>query len=65
MHIRILKGTFHLGYAYRAGDTTKSLPDDEAKKLVAGGYAVPVELKKRPVKPEKAEVQTTDIRKKK
>ena len=62
MHIRILKGTFHLGYAYRAGDTTKSLPDEIAKELVAGGYAVPMELKKRPVK---AKVETTVIERKK
>lgn len=65
MHIRILRGTFHLGYAYRAGDTTKSLPDEIAKELIASNYAVPMELKKRPVKPAKAKVETTDIRKKK
>ena len=62
MHIRILKGTFHLGYAYRAGNETKTLADDKCKELIAGDYAVAVKLKKRPVK---AKVETTVIERKK
>lgn len=59
MDIKFLKGTFHLGYAYRAGDTTGSLPDELAKELISTGYAIPQGIKKRPdVMPE---VKTTHI----
>ena len=62
MDIKFLKGTFHLGYAYRAGDTTGSLPDETAKELIKTGYAIPQGLKKRPtIKPE---VKTTHITRK-
>ena len=65
MDIKFLKGVFHFGYAYRAGDTTGSLPDKVAKEFIATGYAVPAGLKKRPEKPPEAKVQTTVVRKKK
>ena len=62
MHIKILRGTMHLGYAYRAGDTPTQVPDKTAKELINSGYAVPMELKKRPVK---AVVKDTNIGRKK
>jgi hypothetical protein len=70
MDIKFLRGTMHLGYAYRAGDTTGSLPDEKAREFIASGYAIPVELKKRPEKPSvkkpaKAKVETTVIERKK
>lgn len=61
MDIKLLKGTFHFGYAYRAGDTTGAVPDEIAKEWIKTGYAIPVGIKERPVKEQKPEVKTTVI----
>lgn len=63
MVIKFLRGAFHLGYAYRAGDVAVSLPEEVCKELIEGKYAIEHSLRKRPEKkPEKAKVQTTDIK---
>jgi len=61
MEIKFIRGTFHLGYAYRAGDTAGSLPDDVVKMLVEGGYAVPAKLKTR-LEPKAEEVITPIVK---
>jgi len=45
MKVKFIKGTFHLGYAYRAGDGA-NLPDEVAKKFIEGKYAIPQEERK-------------------
>jgi len=49
MKVKFLKGTFHLGYAHRAGDTA-DYPEDIAKRFIKGGYAVLAGERQRKVK---------------
>jgi hypothetical protein len=63
MDIKFIRSPLHLGYAYRAGDTTGSLPDEIAKILVSDGYAVPL-ISERPKRLD-PEVHTTQIKRRK
>jgi len=58
MKVKFIRGTFHLGYAYRAGDTA-SLPEEVAERFIKGKYAILNEERKR--KEVKPKVQTTQI----
>jgi len=60
MDIKIIRATHSLGWAYKAGMTAR-LPDEVAKELIEGGYAIPVEGKRRPKKEVKPEVLTTQV----
>jgi len=60
MNIVFLRAAHGLGYAYKAGATTGSLPDEVAQMLIDGGYAKLVGVKKRP-KEKKPEVKTTHV----
>jgi hypothetical protein len=51
MVIRFLRSPIGLGYAYRPGETTKSLPDDVCKMMVEQKIAVVVPDEKPKRKP--------------
>lgn len=61
MKVRILRGTLHLGYAYRPGEANP--PDDIAKILIAAKLAVPIAEKRPEPTVVTAEVKATETTK--
>ena len=64
MNIKFIRGTIHLGYAHRAGDTA-NYPDEVAKRFVESGYAVENETRKRKAGEQKQVKTTQQTRSKK
>lgn len=62
MVIRFKRSAHNLGYSYKAGAVTTSLPLKDSKFLVEIGIAEEIEQEKKE-RPEKAEVKTATVKK--